>query len=213
MVLNIPVALHERMAKAAKKTGHSIAGMIREAVVERYGKDLKPCAEELLGYVPPPVDEDIKWLNDRHKALMDLLYKDISHRSKEMNRVLSKHMHKTKLSIADQVEIMELSNLRPEKPTKQFIKEWDAETQRRFDNPTDRELARRYLHQLVKTIDWLRKHNALDILAKQYPDECSAARFDGHHHCGKAAIYYLRKASEVVWQWRNSTRFRKIADV
>ena len=210
---NIPDALHKRMLLVAEKTGQPISSMMLEAVLARYGKDLQPGTDELLGYIPPPVDEDFKWCNERDKALLDHLGKEIIHRSRELNRVLSKHMHKQELSIADQVEIMELSKLRPEKPTKQFIREWDEETRRRFENPTGRELARRYLHQLVKTIDWLRKNNALEELASMYYDECDAGHFDGHTHCGKAAMHYLRKASEVVWRWRNSTRFRKIADI
>jgi hypothetical protein len=204
MIFSCPPSMYNQLLKVSKATGQDMSGMVREALYARYGKDVDPCADEMCGYVPPPTEEDFKWYNERSKALLDMLHKDLSRRNEAIGRVVDKYAHKKKLTIKEMVEIQDLEKLRPKKDAGQVIKEWDAETLRQFEKPEGRELARRYLHQLVAAIDWLRRNNSLDVLIERCEGKCNPRIFHEFTHPGKAADFYLKKASNVLRRWAKS---------
>jgi hypothetical protein len=192
---------YERLRKVSKKLRRPITDMIREALRVRYLNDLKDCADHLNGYVPPPTDEDLKWVAFRHKQLMNKLHKDIRSKLKAIDAAVQPMMKHKRLTAKDMERQQTLEEVRRRPRAHETIKEWNAETQRILENPVGSNLARRYLYLLRNIARWLRHNNCVKELAQHFPSPCLPSRYHGFNHYGTAVVYYLFKLDDALSRW------------
>lgn len=206
----VPAELRVELEKIREATGKPFGELVRESLLERYGKNMEMKFDDLAGYIPPPLDEELKWVAERHKALLDRLAKELDDRIRDINKRVQRALKKKKLSIEDCINLADFK--RPEQTFKEIIEEWDAETRKRIEEPSTNTIAQRYIWQVEMLLQWVLDRGVLPKLADQFPYRCKPRHWFGHAEYGKFACFAMERAILSMVRWREVWRAAERAD-
>jgi len=191
--------MYFKLKKIHETTGKTISDQLREAYYAYYWRDVDESAKEFAWYIPPPTEEELKWIESRHKALMDKLADEIDERIRKVTRLTRKSRAKKPWNLRDQIDFQSIRW--PEKTTEQMTDEWNAETEYTIAHPTTEYLARRYLYNMEMILLRMLKQGTIQKISKQFPGLCRPTRWDGHSEYGKFICHYLNRIVAALDKW------------